>query len=321
VSPAFETLSAIRLTSRDESPGHHLRWLDRVRPQLAALDLRPITLLQPRRGYTPDFLSPPPTGPLAHFDDDVARIAATAPDQVGAEIARSLHDTPGASHSEVGRLLLGDPGEVLGLLTSLICQAWQALIEPVWPRVRALLDADIGFQSRRLTDGGLDRLFTELHPTLRWQDNTLTRERGDDDRRDLDGEGVVLMPSAFKWDQVVVVVDPPWQPTVIYPARGIGALWQPAAGTTDAALARLLGRTRAALLIGLTEPATTTALAHRHAVAAGTVSEHLSVLRDAGFVIGERHRHEIRYRRTALGTAVADRGPGGNRAGAAGRHG
>jgi DNA-binding transcriptional ArsR family regulator len=99
-------------------------------------------------------------------------------------------------------------------------------------------------------------------------------------------------------------VDPPWQPTVIYPARGIGALWQPASGTGDAALARLIGRTRAALLTGLTEPATTTSLAHRHALAPGTVSEHLSILRDAGFVAGERYRHEIRYRRTALGTAA-----------------
>jgi hypothetical protein len=281
--------------------------LDSVRPKVDALDLRPITLLQPRRGYTPDFLSPPPTGPLAQFDDDLARIAATPPNQVSAEIALSLRDTPGASDSELGRLLLGDPGEILNLLTKLIREAWHALIEPVWPPVRALLDADVGFQTRRLAEGGLDRLFAELHPMLRWHDNTLTRERGDDDHRDLAGEGLVLMPSAFKWDQVVVVMDPPWQPTVIYPARGIGALWQPANGTTDAALARLIGRTRASLLTGLTEPATTTSLAQRHALAPGTVSEHLSILRDAGFVVGERYRHEIRYRRTALGAAATDR--------------
>jgi hypothetical protein len=68
--------------------------LDSVRPKVDALDLRPITVLQPRRGYTPDFLSPPPTGPLAQFDDDLARIAATPPNQVSAEIALSLRDTP-----------------------------------------------------------------------------------------------------------------------------------------------------------------------------------------------------------------------------------
>jgi hypothetical protein len=304
VSPLFETLSAIRLTSPREDLGDHSRWLAQARPRLDALDLRPITLLQPRRGYTPDFLAPPPAGPSTPFDDDLARIAATPPARVSAEIARSLADTPAARDTAVGRLLLGDPAEVLGLLTGLIRAAWHALVEPFWPRVRALLDADVGFQTRRLAEGGLDRLFAELHPTVRWQGNALSRRRGDDEHRDLAGEGVVLMPSAFKWDQVVIVVDRPWQPTVIYPARGTGTLWQPAGGTADAALGRLIGRTRAALLAGLTEPATTTTLAHRHALAAGTVSEHLSILRDAGFVAGERYRHEIRYRRTELGTAA-----------------
>jgi DNA-binding transcriptional ArsR family regulator len=103
---------------------------------------------------------------------------------------------------------------------------------------------------------------------------------------------------------VVVVADPPWQPTVVYPARGLGVLWEAARGTGDAALGRLLGRSRAAVLGGLDEPASTTWLAHRHALALGTASEHLAVLRDAGLVVGERHRHEIRYRRTELGTAL-----------------
>jgi len=38
------------------------------------------------------------------------------------------------------------------------------------------------------------------------------------------------------------------------------------------------------------------------------VSEHLSVLRDAGLVVGERHRHEVRYRRTDLGDAMVKGG-------------
>jgi hypothetical protein len=306
-SPVFETISAVRLTLPAESVGYHQRWLTSIQPRLAELDLRPLTLLQPRRGYAPDFLAPPPTGPAGQFDDDLARIAATPPGQVAAEIARSLRDTPGAADTEVGRLLRGEPSAVLELLTGLIRRAWHALVEPVWPQVRALLDADVGFQSRRLAEGGLDRLFAELHPALRWHDNMLTRLRGDDEQRELHGEGVILMPSVFKWDQVVIVFDAPWQPTVIYPARGAGNLWQPPPGDPDAALGRLIGRTRAALLTDLDEPASTTVLAHRHALALGTVSQHLTIMRDAGFVVGERFRHEIRYRRTNLGDLAVGR--------------
>jgi DNA-binding transcriptional ArsR family regulator len=302
ISPMLETLSAVRLLSPREGVGPHRRWLDTL--DTRELDLRPIALLQPRRGYTPDFLSPPPVSPHARFEDELAAVAATDHDRVRAEVRRSLADTPGAAESAFGRLLLGDPAIALQTLVSRVKRAWQVLVEPVWPHVRGLLDADVGFQTRRLAEGGLDRLFAELHPRLRWNNGVLTREYGDHEHRDLRGEGLALVPSAFKWDQVVVIVDPPWQPTVIYPARGLGTLWQPLSTDRHAALGRLIGRTRAALLVSLDEPASTTTLAHRHALAAGTVSEHLSVLRDAGFVAGERHRHEIRYRRTPLGEAA-----------------
>jgi len=302
VSPMLETMSAVRLLSPREDPGPHRRWLSTVdRP---AADLRPLALLQPRRGYTPDFLSPPPIGPQARFEEELQAVAATDHQRVRQELRRSLADTPGAAESPAGRLLLGDPAAVLPLLVDLLRRTWESLIEPVWRQVRGLLDADVGFQTRRLAEGGLDRLFAELHPRLRWNNGVLTREYGDDDHRDLTGEGLVLVPSAFKWDQVVVIVDPPWQPTVIYPARGLGNLWQPADSDRLDALGRLMGKTRAALLADLGSPTSTTVLAHRHALAAGTVSEHLAVLRDAGFVAGERHRHEIRYRRTPLGEAA-----------------
>jgi DNA-binding transcriptional ArsR family regulator len=307
-SPAFETLAAVRVATGPQPPGHHARWFAETAPRRAALDLRPLTLLQPRRGYTPDFLAPPPDAPVDSFAADLARIAATPPDRARAEIARSLADTPGAARTATGRLLLGpEPAEVVAMLAELVRAAWEALVAPYWARTRALLQADIAYQSGRLAAGGLDRLFAELHPSVRWHDGVLTREHGGPDHRDLAGEGLVLMPSAFKWDQVVVVLDPPWQPTLIYPARGIGTLWQPPGTTADgtAALGRLIGRTRARILTALTAPASTAWLAHHHGVAPATVSEHLGVLRAAGLVVATRHRHEVRYRRTELGDALA----------------
>jgi DNA-binding transcriptional ArsR family regulator len=304
ISPAFETLAAVRVATGPQGPGCHRRWLESVRPRLETLDLRAITLLQPRRGYTPDFLAPPPLVPVGQFEDELTRIAATPAQVVRNEIELSLRDTPGSRETELARLLLGDPAEVLSFLTQLIRAAWHALVEPAWPRARALLEADIAYQSRRLAEGGLDRLFDGLHPALRWTGGTLIRDRGSDEHYELAGRGVLLMPSVFKWEEAVVITSPPWQPTVTYPARGLGRLWEPAGGTPGAALARLLGSTRAKLLTGLDEPASTTWLAHRHGLAPGTVSEHLTVLRDSGLVTSQRYRHQVRYRRTAMGTAL-----------------
>lgn len=277
-----------------------------MRSRAADLDLRPITLLQPRRGYTPDFLSPPPFDTAADFASELVRVAATSPARVHAEITRSLADTPGAADSALGRTLLAEPSRTLDLLTDLIRESWTRLVQPVWPRVRALLDTEITLQSRRLAEGGLDRVFTDLYPSLTWQDDTLTRARGDDEHRLLNGEGLVLVPSAFKWDQAVVVLDAPWQPTVVYPARGIGALWH-TVGAPDKALTDLIGRTRAMLLTGLSQPATTTHLAHRYALAPATVSAHLKVLKGAGLVAGSRRGHEIHYQQTAKAAHLLER--------------
>lgn len=308
-SPLFETLQAVRIATGLDGPGpgpHHRRWLREARPRLGGLDLRPITALQPRRGYTPDFLSPPPLAPAPDFEAELARLAATPAPVVRREIELSLRETPDAQDGALGRLLLGDPAEVLSLLTRLVRAAWQALVEPVWPRVRSVLEADVEHRSRQLAEGGLDRLFAELDPTLRWSRDTLVRDPGGDEEIELGGSGVLLMPSVFKWDEAVVISQPPWQPAVVYRARAVDdKLWQPPRTASNTALEQLIGRSRARLLADLDEPASTTLLSQRHRLAPGTVSEHLKVLRDAGLVAGERDRHEIRYRRTRLGSALA----------------
>ncbi|GAA2780720.1 winged helix-turn-helix domain-containing protein [Kitasatospora paracochleata] len=312
-SPLFETLQAVRIATGVEGPGpgpHHRGWLRDARPRIRGLDLRPITLLQPRRGYTPDFLSPPPPGPGPDIGTELARVAATPASVVREEIELSLreHGTLGPEAAGLARMLLGHPAEVLGLLTRLVGAAWEALVEPVWPQVRARLESDLEYRSRQLSHGGLDRLFADLDPTLHWSGDTLVRDPGGDEHVELAGRGALLMPSVFKWDEAVVITQPPWQPTVTYRVRGLADLWRPVNGSPGGALERLVGRTRAALLTGLDEPASTTLLAQRHRLAPGTVSEHLTVMRDAGLVVGERRRHEVRYRRTRLGTALVHGG-------------
>ena len=113
------------------------------------------------------------------------------------------------------------------------------------------------------------------------------------------------MPSVFAWPGPAAVTDPPAHPTLVYPARGIAELWQPARTPHSGALARLLGRTRAALLESLAEPASTHTLASRHGFAPSTVSEHLAALHDARLVIRRRYRHAVIYQRTPLGTELA----------------
>ena len=89
----------------------------------------------------------------------------------------------------------------------------------------------------------------------------------------------------------------------IYPARGIGTLWE-SGPTTPEALAALVGKTRAALLTALDAPRSTTEIARRLGVSAGGASQHLGVLKDGGLVVGRRDGRSVLYVRTQLADAL-----------------
>jgi hypothetical protein len=310
VSPLCQTHEALRMLRRPARHAFHRDWLRRMRDPVARLDLAELWLFIPRKGgYTPDFLGAPPKTPYASFEEEIARLRATDPAMAHAELARSLACTPGATQSPYGRRALEDPAATVRRLADLTERSWHALLAPDWPRHQALLEADIAHRSRQLADGGLEALFADLHPGIELTDDTLTLRMYAElkEMQGADGRGVLLMPSVFVRPDVVSGFARPWQPTVIYPARGTGGPPGPAATAASAALARLLGPHRAAILAGLDTPASTTALAGRHGLAPSSVSAHLSVLREAGLLLSHRQGHHVLYARTALGDALAAR--------------
>lgn len=309
ISPLWETQEAVRTLKRPERQGYHLPWLRRIRAAARTVDLTRIWLLMPRRGYSPDFLGRPPIGPAATFDEEIAGLRATAADVAHRDIALSLADTPGAADTPEGRAMLTEPARAVKELADDLERAWRVLIEPEWPRLRALLEADVAYHSRRLAQIGLEGLLGELHPRIGWDPATLTlTARASDHRRRLDGQGLVLLPSVFSWPDVISGFEPPWQPTVAYPARGIGGLWTQPAGATPEALAGVLGRRRADVLSALGAPASTSALAHTLGLAPSSVSAHLTALRAAGLLTAHRFGHQVLYERTPLGSALVTGG-------------
>ncbi|MFE4263765.1 DUF5937 family protein [Streptomyces sp. NPDC056883] len=135
---------------------------------------------------------------------------------------------------------------------------------PYWPRIQMHLEADIHYRARRFAEDGTHSLFEDFAPQLAWSSGTLKVEhrflRG---VRRLDGRGLLLVPSAFVWPRVFATTDAVYQPTLRYPPRGIGTLWEAPPGSASAALSRVLGRSRARLLAELTAPAATTARPRR----------------------------------------------------------
>lgn len=301
-SPLWETVNAARAFVDPRVRPYVLPWWESVRDRPPAAELLAVQTLG---AYSPDFVCLPPDRPAPRVADQLARVRRTPPEHVRAELARCRDDQPDPHARRLLDRMLADPEAARDRLAGHLGDAWRTLVLPWWPRVRELIEADIAYRSRLLADQGLAAVIAGLHERVRWTGAAVTVRSRRSHARELGGAGLVLMPSAFVWPGVAVVVDEPWQPTLAYPARGIGALLGGAERPPPEALARLLGRTRARLLADLAEPASTAALAARHGLGAATVSAHLTALRDAGLAAGRRSGHEVRYRRTPLGDALA----------------
>lgn len=302
ISPLRETLSAVRLLREPHRQGYHQPWLRSVAGVLAELDLSPLLQVMARK-YNPDFLIPAPPGPTAQFTDELAAVRRTPYAQVRTELVRCFREQHGHHFPPPAQALVDHPVRARDLLADTLLACWEGLIEPWWPGIRDVLAGDIAYRSRQLADGGLTAALSDLHPKIHWHHPTLVVDLAGPGYRDVEA-GLVFMPSTFEWPNVGVILDRPWLPTIDYPARGIAALWEPRSAP-PAALARLLGRTRATLLAALTEPTSTTALARGCALPISTVSEHLTLLREAGLVATHRVGRYLQHTRTPLGTQLS----------------
>lgn len=303
VSPVWETQAAVQAFTDERGRFYHQPWLLLVQAGAARLDLAPLLAVLPRRGYVPDFLTPPPRTCRPGLAGQLAEIRATRPAQVARELERCRETVDDEQDRRQLTCLLADPERARDQLAARLHDAWASLVAPFWVRIRTLLDRDIDERSRALARDGLRRVLDELHPKIRWTSGGLSLA-GCNSRTVVAGErGLLLMPSAYLWPHVAAIIEEPWLPTIIYPATGIAGLWQTPAAPPDA-LGRLLGCTRALVLATLDHPLSTTALAAAAGLSPAGVSRHLLALRDAGLVSAARHGHEVRYLRTELGSAL-----------------
>ena len=306
ISPLQETMTALLVLKDRRRHGWYRTWLRDVQPAVARLDLRLLSVAAPNNGHGPDFLWPSPTGPLTTIEDDLEQVLATDPGTVAAELgeqARRLD--PGTVPDDLRRALTSDPAATRDALVAQQRLAWQALIAPLWDRMRGLLDEDITTRSRQLANGGLEGLFADLHQRARWRNDELHLTGLRDAAVDLRGRGLILVPTVFGWPNLGIGPTDgasATPPALVYPMRGAARLWEPA--TPPPAITRLLGAGRAAVLAECLIPSTTGSVARRVALAPATVSQHLAVLRDAGLVTAERRGREVLYGQTPLAAAL-----------------
>ncbi len=249
-------------------------------------------------GYGVNFLAPPPSGMGQTLADDLATVRATPLSVARREVAEGLRrrpvDDPAVLQVLRSRRLVEEIAQIQE-------EAWQRLVGPTWPAIRALLERDVLHRAARLVRDGWAGALTDIDPRLSWRSGELRVRRREDETYDLAGQGLLLVPAAHVWPNLITFTDPPWRAAIVYPARGVAALWSQTPAAPPHALRRLLGSGRSEVLTAPVEPASTTQLVHALGQSLGSVGGHLAVLRDAGLVHSERDGAHVRHRLTSRG--------------------
>lgn len=298
VSPLTELTLSLR-TFRD--PGRypvHLPWLQRTERARSALDLPVLRALTNGVLWTPDYLTPRPYSPLTRIGDELATIESVPLPRLADDL-RAVHpgDLPAA--------LRGNPETVRARIAAALREYWNTCFEPWWPRMRAVLQADVVHRGQVMSAYGMASMFADLSERVRLVDGVVRVRLGSDARfrRATTGDGLTLVPTLFSRG-ATTPISPDEPPVIMYGARGVGTLWQTEPGQSPKALAGLVGATRAGLLTVLATPASSTELAGRLGVTTSAVNQHLRALRDAGLLTSARHGRSVLYLRSELGDAL-----------------
>lgn len=302
--PVWETVLSLHLLQGRPREPALAGWRGDVseglrRDASVASQLRLFFATNPPKGYFPDFLTPYES--LHGLQAGMDAIRSTPIERLSRDMAVLAEEN--VLPSSAAALARGEP-EVLTQLTESIERYHEIAIAPYWSRIEAAVDADRARRARTILDGGAEGLLAGLRPKMRWSSGLLEVHDYPTDRElNLDGRGLLLVPSFFCARTPVALVDPTLPPVLVYPVERLGGLARSGAGGSQA-LEALLGRTRAAVLEVVGDGCSTGEVARRLRISPAAASQHATVLRNAGLLATHRDRNTALHTLTPLGRAM-----------------
>jgi DNA-binding transcriptional ArsR family regulator len=291
LSPA--DLGRVRLVPRPHPAGAAALASQALHGTVAA---GPLRHLLPARGMLPDFVTP--YQGLDSVEAGLDAIRATPRHRVRADVARAYADLPATPWRR--RLAAGDR-DAVELLASALGGWFDTALRPQWSSLVLAYRRRVERTAREWAQSGVDGVLGGLGPAVRWRPPVLEVDTWWSADLDGTGDGLLLAPSPFAGPRPRLLVEPGRPALLVFPMAPPAA-----ADPAGDALARLLGRTRAAVLRRLAEPGrhTTTALARATGISLPSASEHATALRAAGLLTSDREGGAVVHRLSPAGVEL-----------------
>jgi DNA-binding transcriptional ArsR family regulator len=176
---------------------------------------------------------------------------------------------------------------------------WENTVLPYWPERRKIIEADIVARTTQLGRGGWEQALADMSPGMRWLgEGRLQINALENPPREISGAQLLFVPVTL--DIGWVAWDEPHRYAVMYGCSGALAESGRRAAAPEA-LGALLGPARAAILMLLVTPKSTTQLVALTGQRLGSVGRHLQILRAAGLLERRRAGRSVLYRRSPAG--------------------
>ena len=328
-SPLHEAVLSLRAVAQPKRTPMHLPWARRCRelPDDLLAEIRLLT--RPFHRFIPGLFEVGLLGDSPRFADELEALGGVDDDTVSYELSLAFGDVPCDPGRETDRATvhtsafrdqvlagaaadpellalardaLDDPAGVRDRYVAMLARYWDEAFHEEWDRILPRIEAEVTDGARALVTGGPSALVSSLLPEGRWDaaSSSIVIAKDWDGECDVAERGQLLfVPTVYGWPQVLIELDRPWPPSVMFPLRELRRPEVPHASDHQVVSGfRALGdetRLQIARLVA-ESPRSTKELAELLSLSDSAISRNLKILEAAGMVSGQRDGYFVLYR-------------------------
>jgi DNA-binding transcriptional ArsR family regulator len=272
------------------------RLIEQRGPALDLADLAPYTC---RDGF-PGFLTSGLRNPAPAFSDQVDEVRSVPLDKVRRDVLEMFPGHVPAAFQP----FLDSPRAALDRLCRALLMYWDRVVRPSWPKIERFLDREILKQGYALATRDARTALNGVHPAIKVDGAELRLLVGHEhDATALNGRGLMLTPLLSAQGGILADLHGSEHVKIGYAAPGAEEFWCGSTREVDG-LGKLLGPSRARVLLELRRKVTTTALSNELFLAPATVSAYLTELSSLGLVDRTRNGRWVHYALNTKGEAL-----------------
>ena len=158
------------------------------------------------------------------IEEQLRELTQVSPDVLKKDLDEIWQEEPSQPRRVQELIAAGARGP--GLLAEALWDYWDAVIDPFWTRMCAVLEDDVSYRVAAQMNGGLYALLEDLHPEVSLEGNLLRVDKPQHTSATYEAHAMTLTPSVFAWPGLILDDGQGDRFGLTYAARGVARVWE-----------------------------------------------------------------------------------------------